>query len=151
MLAIAGVGFCIFLTTKKRRRPTPNPSLQREGRSKPCANNKVLRRVVIPDEQERRVIAVGGSSFLTTKKGIQIANREENLSSAGMPPLLLQPSSSGMPTLLLFRKEQDKANQPARKGLTLSNPSLATIGAQTGVSDTPLYQDSVPRRWHTST
>jgi len=90
VLAIAGVGFCIFLTTKKRRRPTPNPSLQREGRSKPCANNKVLRRVVIPDEQERRVIAVGGSSFLTTKKGIQIANREENLSAAGMPPLLQQ-------------------------------------------------------------
>ena len=49
------------------------------------------------------------------------------------------------------QSEQDGAKQPAQNGLTLGNPSQATIGAQTGDSDMPLYLDSVPRRRHTST
>ena len=111
---------------------------------------------------------VGGSSFLTTKKerGDQTLSPlpsyggEKQTTIHPLPSILRKiirrqecrrsysnHSSSGMTTLLQLQVVCPK-RLPAQNGLTLSNPSQATIGAQTGDSAPSQPGLSAPKAAH---
>ena len=103
---------------------------------------------------------VGGPSFLTAKKEPKKnpeCSPKVHLSAAGMPPLLLQPfvvrNDDTDPPLSPLPTEGGEENitrksvadrQPALNGLALSNPSQATIGAQTEDRESPPLASPLP-------